>query len=358
MFQDAALLRGIEPKSIDLVVTSPPYPMIEMWDNLFAMQCPRVDTALEKRRGNEAFEQMHRVLDNVWKALYPVLKPGAICCINIGDAVRTIDNVFALYANHTRIARSMATNGFTSLPCILWRKQTNAPNKFMGSGMLPAGAHVTLEHEYILIFRKGGKREFTTTAEKQLRRESAFFWEERNTWFSDVWMDIKGASQSLVSKTARRRSAAYPFELAYRLINMFSVKGDTVLDPFMGTGTTLLAAMASCRNSLGVDIAREFGNDTASAVRGIVKAANDRIRRRIENHLAFIETRKEQKKEIKHLNRPYGFPVVTSQEKDLFFNTLTQAKAVGSDRFEVKYSEEPDRTIRAYYGDLFLHAKN
>ena len=100
----------------------------------------------------------------------------------------------------------------------------------MGSGMMPPGAYVTLEHEYVLVLRKGNKREFGTAEEKKNRRESCFFWEERNLWFSDVWMDLKGTTQNLIEDSARNRSAAYPFELPYRIITMFSVKGDTILD--------------------------------------------------------------------------------------------------------------------------------
>ncbi|MGD9382562.1 MAG: hypothetical protein PVH55_00780 [Desulfobacterales bacterium] len=81
---------------------------------------------------------------------------------------------------------------FSTLPCIIWRKQTNAPNKFMGSGMLPAGAYVTLEHEYILILGKGPKRVFEKQEDKRKRHDSAIFWEERNSWYSDVWFDAKG----------------------------------------------------------------------------------------------------------------------------------------------------------------------
>ena len=87
--------------------------------------------------------------------------------------------------------------GFINLPNILWHKTTNAPNKFMGSGMLPCGAYVTLEHEWILIFRKGGKRVYKKTEEKEIRRDSSFFWEERNIWFSDIW-EIKGVKQPLI----------------------------------------------------------------------------------------------------------------------------------------------------------------
>ena len=88
----------------------------------------------------------------------------------------TFDGNFCLFSNHSRILSFLSKLGFTFLPDILWRKETNAPNKFMGSGMLPVSAYVTYEHEYILIVRKGKKRDFTALDEKKLRKESAFFW--------------------------------------------------------------------------------------------------------------------------------------------------------------------------------------
>jgi DNA modification methylase len=172
--------------------------------------------------------------------------------------------------------------GFSALPAILWRKQTNAPNKFMGSGMMPPGAYVTLEHEYILMLRKGNKKEFKTNEEKKIRRESSFFWEERNVWFSDVWMDLKGTSQNLFDNKARDRSAAYPFELPYRLTTMFSVKGNTVLDPFFGIGTTMYAAMAAARNSIGYEIDRNLKEQIISKSSGIVGFSNKRIEERLD----------------------------------------------------------------------------
>jgi len=205
---DARNLGWIADGSVHLVVTSPPYPMIEMWDECFGALDPSIAAALAEGRGDDAFEAMHRALDRVWRELHRVLANGGIACINIGDATRTLDGNFRLYANHARVLQSCVALGFRSLPAILWRKPTNAPNKFMGSGMLPAGAHVTLEHEYVLVLRKGDRREFPTAAEKRRRRESAFFWEERNAWFSDVWFDIKGTPQHLCDKAGRARSAA------------------------------------------------------------------------------------------------------------------------------------------------------
>lgn len=153
-------MSGIEDASVDLVVTSPPYPMIEMWDAMFAEQDASIDVTLIENQPEQAFERMHRLLDSVWQECFRVMRPAGILCINIGDATRTIAKEFRLYSNHSRILQSCLSLGLRNLPNIIWRKQTNAPNKFMGSGMLPAGAYVTLEHEYILIFRKEGKRLF------------------------------------------------------------------------------------------------------------------------------------------------------------------------------------------------------
>ena len=353
LFQNAHTMKSIPDNSIDLVVTSPPYPMIAMWDDIFSQQNPDVDTALKKGDGAKAFELMHRLLDPVWRELFRVVKSGGLVCINIGDATRTIGDVFSLFQNHTRIVSSMLKTGFLSLPCILWRKQTNAPNKFMGSGMLPAGAYVTLEHEYILIFRKGDKRNFTTKDAAQNRRESAYFWEERNNWFSDVWMDLKGASQVLFSKTARDRSAAFPFELPYRLINMFSAKQDTVLDPFLGIGTTLFAAMAAGRNSIGIELSRAFFKDITDQLPKVVPFSNNRIIQRITDHMDFVEKRKGENKEFKHENIHYRFPVITRQEKELFFNTLIRTQKVAKHRFTVEYADEPDAAMNEYWGELF-----
>ena len=319
----------LAPESVDLVVTSPPYPMVAMWDECFSRQDRTVRLALKDREGWKAFERMHLLLDAVWDEVCRVLAPGRFACINIGDAVRQTGGEFGLFPNHARIIQAMSVRGMTPLPCILWRKQTNAPNKFMGSGMLPAGAYVTLEHEYILIFRKGGKRAFTTETDRLARRESAVFWEERNNWFSDVWFDLKGARQELAGNSARKRSGAYPFELAYRLVNMYSVAGDRVLDPFAGTGTTVLAAMASGRSSTAFEIEADFESilpESRAHAEDIVRFANGRIRQRIDSHLSFVEERIRAGKPPKYVNNAYGFPVVTRQETDLLFRPLADVR--------------------------------
>jgi DNA modification methylase len=315
--------------------------MIEMWDGIFSQQKPAIGKALARGDANRSFELMHEELDRTWQEAHRVLKSGGFACINIGDATRTIKDHFALYPNHMRIQKCMMALGFTPLPCILWRKQTNAPNKFMGSGMLPAGAYVTLEHEYILIFRKGPKRTFKTETDKANRHESAIFWEERNTWFSDVWFDIKGSRQGLSLKADRSRSGAFPFELAYRLTNMYSAKGDTVLDPYMGTGTTMAAAIASGRNSRGYEIDPTKEDGISHMLERIIAAANGRIADRLQQHLSFVRTRTEAGKPIKHVNRHYGFPVITLQEKSLLINDLTALEPAGKNAVEITYATEP-----------------
>jgi len=215
----------------------------------------------------------------------------------------------------------------------------------MGSGMLPAGAYVTLEHEYILIVRKGTKREFISDAEKKKRQESAIFWEERNSWFSDVWFDIKGTTQKLTDKETRQRSAAFPFELAYRLINMYSAKNDTVLDPFLGTGTTIVAAISSGRNSIGYEMDRSMKTPILLAIERSVDFANNYIHNRLKNHISFIKSRLETQKPIKHTNKWYNFPVITRQEKKLLLNNLKSLKKIRPDTIEISYDKKAQTGI-------------
>ncbi len=335
-------MRAIPSSSVHLVVTSPPYPMIEMWDDMFGRQNGNIRKALQNKDGYQTFELMHRQLDQTWQELYRILISGGFACINIGDATRTIGDDFRLYANHSRILGSLIKTGFSALPLILWRKPTNAPNKFMGSGMLPAGAYVTLEHEYILIVRKGSKREFDSAREKQTRRESALFWEERNNWFSDVWLGLIGTQQKLKKSATRLRSGAFPFELAYRLINMYSAKGDTVVDPFLGSGTTMCSAMASGRHCIGFEIETGFREVIPANKDTVIATSNDRIHQRIHDHLAYLESRSDDKGKFKYTNRHYKFPVMTRQEVELFINPLESFKQPDKNTMEVENADAPD----------------
>lgn len=342
---DSRQMPMIEDESVDLVVTSPPYPMIEMWDPLFSGLSEEVEETLLRREGDRAFELMHRELDKAWAELRRVLKNGGFACINVGDAARTIGERFRLYPNHSRVVSSFQAMGFDVLPVILWRKQTNAPNKFMGSGMLPAGAYVTLEHEYVLVFRKGGKRVFKSAEEKLLRRRSAFFWEERNRWFSDIWLDLKGVPQSINRGGLRVRSGAFPFELAYRLVNMYSVQADLVLDPFAGTGTTVLAAMAGARNSMGIEIDNGFLGPARKNCLGAVKWLNSIIARRLSDHGEFVSQYTSKKGRPKHTSTNYQFPIVTKQESDMRLLCLDSIEAAEDGRIVATHTDLPPLSV-------------
>ncbi len=247
--------------SVQLMVTSPPYPMIQMWDSIFIDEDPRIGALwrkLEEDGEDEAIAQiydaMHIYLAPVWQETYRVLVDGGIACINVGDATRTINGKFKLFPNHARILEICEKIGFTTLPYILWKKPTTKPTykgkgAFLGSGFLPPNAYVTIDCEFILLFRKGNLRKFPPKDPQ--RYGSAFTKPQRDEWFSQIW-SLKGTRQT--ASELERRTAAYPDEIADRLIKMFSIKGDTVLDPFLGSGTTTKSAMQNGRNSVGYEL--------------------------------------------------------------------------------------------------------
>jgi len=246
--------------SIQLMVTSPPYPMIKMWDIQFSAINPQIATlwhALEVNGKEETvtqiYDAMHETLARTWCETYRVLADGGISCINIGDATRTINGKFRLFPNHSRIIEHCEKTGFTTLPYILWKKPTTKPKykgkgAFLGSGFLPPNAYVTLDCEFILIFRKGKLRQFAP--HDPCRYDSAFTKKQRDEWFTQIW-NIVGTRQT--ESKLERRIAVFPDEIVNRLIRMFSVKGDTILDPFLGSGTTTKLAMQNERNSIGYE---------------------------------------------------------------------------------------------------------
>lgn len=238
--------------------------MIAMWDRLFCedKKIKALWCMLEANDNGEVVRQiydaMHETLSKVWAETYRVLTDGGIAAINIGDATRSIKGKFQLFPNHARITEVCEKIGFTSLPYILWKKPTTKPKykgkgAFLGSGFLPPNAYVTLDCEFILLFRKGKLRKFEPHHAE--RYGSRFTKAQRDEWFSQIWA-FKGTRQTTTA--LERRTAAFPDEVADRLIRMFSIKGELVLDPFLGSGTTLKVAMESGRNCVGYEIEKSL----------------------------------------------------------------------------------------------------
>ncbi len=323
---DSRSLDALDADSVELVVTSPPYPMVEMWDELFTGLDPAVGAHLESGEGRAAFEAMHEQLDAVWEQVERVLVDGGIACVNVGNATRTVGDSFRVYQNHSRIGETFERLGFDPLPEVLWRKPVNSGAKFMGSGMLPPNAYVTLEHEHILVFRNGDQhRQFEPHSDR--RYGAAFFWEERNRWFSDLWTDITGELQALDGDTLRERSAAFPFEIPYRLVNMYSVYGDTVLDPFWGTGTTSLAAMVAARSSVGYELDPAFTDLFHERVADVPEMSRQVIDQRLEAHRAFVAGRRDDGGQFDYEADNYEFPVTTRQEQSLQLHTVAAVES-------------------------------
>jgi DNA modification methylase len=229
--------------------------------------------------------------------------------------------------------------GFSQLPGVLWRKPASSPTKFMGAGMLGLNAYTTLEHEHILVFRKGGNRKAASGDEKRRRRESAYFWEERNRWFTDVWTDLRGVRQTITSghEDLRKRSAAFPLELPLRLIHMYSIYGDTILDPFWGTGTTSLAAALLGRHSVGYEIDQHFWPLFADRMEKAAKTSRRQNTRRLEKHTRFAQQRQQQDKPPKYENETYGFGVVTRQERQIKLYDVDAVEQSGDCAYRCMY---------------------
>lgn len=240
---DARDLSFLSDESIHLVVTSPPY-----W-NL--------------KRYNENPDQLGHVndyesflveLEKVWREAFRVIVPGGRLVCVVGDVCVSRRRfgrhlVFPLHADICVLCRKI---GFDNLNPIIWHKIANASfevengSKFLGKPYEP-NAIIKNDMEFILMQRKpGGYRKPTEEQRKLSKIDKKDF----GTWFQQIW-NITGAS-------TRNHPAPFPLELASRLVRMFSFHGDTVLDPFCGTGTTMIASLRYGRNSIGIDIDSEY----------------------------------------------------------------------------------------------------
>ncbi len=245
---DARDLSFLNDESVHLVVTSPPY-----WN------LKRYNENPEQMGHIQDYETFLHELEKVWKHVLRILVPGGRLVCVVGDVCVARRNfgrhlVFPLHADICVICRRL---GFDNLNPIVWHKIANASyevangSKFLGKPYEP-NAIIKNDMEFILMQRKpGGYRKPSDSQRDTSRIEKGEF----DQWFQQIW-SIPGAS-------TKHHPAPFPVELATRLVRMFSFTGDTVLDPFCGSGTTMIAALRTGRNSIGVDIDPEYCRMTA-----------------------------------------------------------------------------------------------
>lgn len=243
---DARKLDWIASGSVHLVVTSPPYWTLKTYEANDAQMGAIAD-----------YETFLTELDKVWRECARVLAPGGrICCV-VGDVCLPRKQAGRHYVMplHADIQVRARKFGLDCLTPVLWQKIANGVTEAQGNGAgfygkpYQPGAIIKNDVEYILFLRKGGEYRSPSPVQRALSMLSK---EEMQNWMRSSWTDIRGES------TRNGHPAPYPLPLAERLIKMFSFAGDTVLDPFVGTGTTLLAALNTGRNSIGVDIERKY----------------------------------------------------------------------------------------------------
>jgi len=236
---DSRELSFIDDQSVDLVVTSPPYWTLKKYREYPGQMGHIAD-----------YETFLEELSNVWRECYRVLVSGGRLVCVVGDVClsRRRHGRHVVVPLHSDIAVSCRRIGFDNLNPIIWHKIANATyevnkgSKFLGKPYEP-NAIIKNDIEFILMQRKPGGYRKPSVEQRRLSMIDKKDYEE---WFQQFW-NITGAS-------TRDHPAPFPFELAYRLVRMFSFFGDTVLDPFCGTGTTMLAAAKTNRNSIGVEL--------------------------------------------------------------------------------------------------------
>lgn len=242
---DAREMTGLEPESVHLILTSPPYWTLKEYRHS-AAQLGHI----------EDYDEFLNELDKVWQQCFDALVPGGRLICVVGDVClsrRENGGRHTVVPLHASIQERCRKLGFDNLAPIIWHKISNAAYEvengggFLGKPYEP-NAVVKNDIEFILMERKPGGYRTPDLSAKILSLISA---ENHSKWFQQIWTGITGAS-------TKQHPAPYPLELAERLIRMFSFVGDTVLDPFLGTGTTTVAAAKWGRDSIGYEVDEHY----------------------------------------------------------------------------------------------------
>lgn len=238
---DARAMTELADSSVHLIITSPPYWQLKDYGHAGQIGF------------NDSYEEYINHLNLVWQECYRVLHPGCRLCINIGDqfARAAYYGRYKIIPIRTEIIKFCESIGCDYMGAIIWQKVTTTNTSggatIMGSFPHPRNGIVKLDYEFILLFKKLGKSPKPTPAQKESSTMTTAEW---NEYFHGHW-NFPGEKQN-------QHLAAFPVELPRRLIRMFSFTGETVLDPFLGSGTTAVAAQELGRNSVGYEINREF----------------------------------------------------------------------------------------------------
>lgn len=244
---DARRASSLDANSVHLVVTSPPYWTLKRYNEHDDQLGHVVD-----------YNEFIRDLDEVWSNCYRALVPGGRLVINVGDVClsrRKNNGRHTVVPLHATIQEHCKRIGFDNLAPIIWHKIANANYEVSGGGGFlgkpyEPNAVIKNDIEFVLMQRKpGGYR----SPRKQERLLSVISAENHQTWFRQIWHDLKGTSHP-------KHPAPYPVMFAERLVRMYSFVGDTVLDPFMGTGTTNVACATWGRNSVGIELDKRYFN--------------------------------------------------------------------------------------------------
>lgn len=242
---DAREMTGLEPESVHLILTSPPYWTLKEYRHS-AAQLGHI----------EDYDEFLNELDKVWQQCFDALVPGGRLICVVGDVClsrRENGGRHTVVPLHASIQERCRKLGFDNLAPIIWHKISNAAYEvengggFLGKPYEP-NAVVKNDIEFILMERKPGGYRAPDLSAKILSLISS---ENHGKWFQQIWTGITGAS-------TKQHPAPYPLELAERLIRMFSFVGDTVLDPFLGTGTTTVAAAKWGRDSIGYEVDEHY----------------------------------------------------------------------------------------------------
>lgn len=238
---DSRNMSELQDNSVHLVITSPPYWQLK-------------DYGVDNQIGyHDSYENYINNLNLVWKECYRVLHNGCRLCVNIGDqfARAVYYGRYKVIPIREEIIKFCENIGFDYMGAVIWQKVTTSNTTGggvqMGSYPYPRNGILKLDYEFILIFKKLGDAPKPTKEQKEFSKITP---EEWNTFFAGHW-NFSGARQT-------NHIAMFPEELPRRLIRMFSFTGETVLDPFLGSGTTSLAAKNNHRNSVGYEINPEF----------------------------------------------------------------------------------------------------